>query len=1274
MVEKAFLSVYRFLLTRKLFFILFLGGLLIALSFGVTQLKISQNINSILPEGNEFDGFQKVLDNKSLNDKVFFQIKVEENRFNAEVLESFSKALEAQVEGKLTNITIFKDDIQSEVFNFYLEQFPTLIEKKDYQFIETKLSKDSIKTALQSTYRQFVSPNAAFLKNYLRQDPIGISSKFLKSLEQQSNNQPFELEDDVMISNDGGTLLAYATLNCDSEVEKEMLYANIEAFKESWNGRDGAWLDYFGTFQIQVENSLQVKADTKLTLIITIAVILLILILYYRKLSIPLYFILPALFSALFALGLIGYINPHISGLSLATGAVLFGIVLDYSFHFFTHLRHSKSLEETLKEITVPLLTGSLTTILAFAALLFANSKILQDFGLFASLSLLGATLFTLFLLPIILHLLRFNLNRIPEENSIFKLPQLNKKHNKIALYVLAGITVFFLFFSNQISFDSDLQNLSFHKSELKQKEDRFVGLNPAEERKLFVFSIGNTFNKAIANNYELYTHLKQLQADSVINSFNNIGDFILPEPLKISRKEYWDEFWQNHPEVKSIVEIESAKLKFNDQTFEPFYQWISSNEIQEIDSSLISKLELEQLISKGEDGEYSIISSIIIPKENVDFVSKVIEDIEGVTLFNKAKLAITLIDQVKNDFNYLLLISALIVFIALLLIYGRIELALIAFLPMVISWIWILGAAALMDIKFNFVNIVIATFIFGLGDDFSIFVTDGLLSKYRLNKNSLSSFKSAIMLSALTTIIGTGFLGFAQHPAIKSIALISVLGIACIFLISVVLQPILFNIFIQNRVDNKKSPISFLELFITAYCFGFFFIGCISLMATTAILYITPISRLKKRGFLNFLVSKFAYAQIKIGFHVNLKIIDLDKLIIKEPSIIIANHSSFLDILLLLLLNPKVVLLVKDWVYKSPFFGFIIRYAGYLFTGHGAETNLEKAKQLIKEGYSIAIFPEGTRSDDGKLSRFHKGGFLLAEALNVDVTPVMIHGATEVLNKRDFLIKRGNLSVKVLPRISVRDSSWGTSYQARTKSISKFFKQQYQQFANEENTGYHIFNRVFQNYIFKGPLLEWYFRIKWRFEKGNYKFYDQLLGDRLSIIDAGCGYGYLSYYLHYRNKNRKIFGLDYDSEKIDVAKNAFDISENVQFQSSDLMDARFNPCDAIFFNDVLHYLSQKEQKLIIEKAAKSLNTNGLLVVRDGVTDFQQRHETTIKSERFSTNILKFNKKTRDFSFFTTEFVKNIALEHNFSYEMIEQSKKTSNVLFILKKNDDKNE
>ena len=121
---------------------------------------------------------------------------------------------------------------------------------------------------------------------------------------------------------------------------------------------------------------------------------------------------------------------------------------------------------------------------------------------------------------------------------------------------------------------------------------------------------------------------------------------------------------------------------------------------------------------------------------------------------------------------------TSILVFSVLLLTYGRIELTLVSFIPMFISWVWILGIMGIAGIQFNIINIIISALIFGLGDDYSLFIMDGLLQEYKTGKKNLSSYKSSIFLSAITTIAGLGVLIFARHPALRSIAVISIIGI----------------------------------------------------------------------------------------------------------------------------------------------------------------------------------------------------------------------------------------------------------------------------------------------------------------------------------------------------------------------------------------------------------------------------------------------------------------------------------------------------------------
>lgn len=199
-----------------------------------------------------------------------------------------------------------------------------------------------------------------------------------------------------------------------------------------------------------------------------------------------------------------------------------------------------------------------------------------------------------------------------------------------------------------------------------------------------------------------------------------------------------------------------------------------------------------ENFIIPTEEG-VDLINIVNTRADAVEQVQKALEG-TGAVVVDKSLLAQSLIEVVKDNFNLILLITTSLVFLTLLINYGRIELALMTFLPMVVSWFWILGICGLFDIRFNFINVLITTFIFGLGDDFCIFVSDGLLSKYKLGKNKLSSYRSSIILSTTTTIIGTGVLLFTKHPALQSIALLSVIGMLCISFISLTLQPIIFH------------------------------------------------------------------------------------------------------------------------------------------------------------------------------------------------------------------------------------------------------------------------------------------------------------------------------------------------------------------------------------------------------------------------------------------------------------------------------------------------
>ena len=151
--------------------------------------------------------------------------------------------------------------------------------------------------------------------------------------------------------------------------------------------------------------------------------------------------------------------------------------------------------------------------------------------------------------------------------------------------------------------------------------------------------------------------------------------------------------------------------------------------------------------------------------------------------------------DSLTTDFNYIGIVCSAIVFLFLWYSFGSLQSAIVAFIPMAVSWIWILGIMALLGIKFNIVNIILATFIFGQGDDYTIFVTEGCIYERRTGRPMLATYKHSIILSALTMFAGIGVLVLARHPALNSLGTVTIIGMVVVVLMANLIPPMIFKV-----------------------------------------------------------------------------------------------------------------------------------------------------------------------------------------------------------------------------------------------------------------------------------------------------------------------------------------------------------------------------------------------------------------------------------------------------------------------------------------------
>ena len=161
----------------------------------------------------------------------------------------------------------------------------------------------------------------------------------------------------------------------------------------------------------------------------------------------------------------------------------------------------------------------------------------------------------------------------------------------------------------------------------------------------------------------------------------------------------------------------------------------------------------------------------------------------------------------------------------------------------------------------------------------------------------------------------------------------------------------------------------------------------------------------------------------------------------LSTPTIITCNHQSHLDLMILLSLTRKIVFLTNDRVYNNPFYGYILRHAEYYPVSMGYDKLKPKIKDLTDRGFSIAIFPEGTRSEDSRIGKFYKGALQLANDLQLDILPLVLYGAGRALCKNCWWMSKSPIVLHIGKRMTpANQEQLGITIQERTKRLRRLY------------------------------------------------------------------------------------------------------------------------------------------------------------------------------------------------------------------------------------------
>jgi len=793
-------------------------GLLIGLVFlGIiiflaSRITLEEDVTSLIPSGDRQDVLKKVLAHTQFSDKIIVAISSRSAEPNPDELTQYARQF---IDSVNTRLPEYVKDIQGkvpeegirEIYDFVYYNLPLFLNEDDYKAIEARLKQDSIQTRLEENYKNLISPTGLVTKEFLFKDPLSITYLGLKKLEELQVGDDFELYNNFLITKDQKHLLLFLSPTLpSSETDKNSLF--LEKLERIQSGLNLEFKEvkgeFFGGVLYSVANANQIKRDIKLTIGIAMGILLILLIFYYRKIYVPLLLFVPSIIGAITAIAFLYLLKGSISAISIGIGAILLGISIDYALHILTHYRNNRDLSQLYKDVTRPVLMSSATTAIAFLCLIFVHSEALNDLGIFAAVSVMVSSIFALILIPLFYKARKLDIDY--KSTFLDKISAIDFHKKKPLIIFMILLFLGGLFFFTKVEFNNDLSAINYEPKEIKQAEENITLIAGRAAKSIYLVSYGKSTDQALDHNNILYNKLNTLKKEGEITNFSSIGGVVLSTSTQLGKIEQWQSFWTRDKkmELQQRLIRESAEFGFKPESFENFYQLLSKDfsPIDLEDYRHTTNLYLDDFISSGTDFA-TVTTSIDIEKENEKSVLQQFQGDEHLVVVDRKQMNQSFLGNLKNDFNKLIAYSITAVFLVLLISYRSLELSILTLLPIGITWVIALGLMAVLNIEFNILNIIISTFIFGLGLDYSIFMTNAFLKEYEFGTKVLKTYRTSILLSVLTTLLGIGALFFAKHPALRSISLVSIIGVISAVLAAFILQGFLFESLFLKKVKK---------------------------------------------------------------------------------------------------------------------------------------------------------------------------------------------------------------------------------------------------------------------------------------------------------------------------------------------------------------------------------------------------------------------------------------------------------------------------------------
>ena len=851
-MEKLFIAIYRFFEKKKaLMYGLLILSSVIFIYFG-SKVQYEENIAKLLPQTDAATESGLAFGNLRVKDKIFIQLtSATDQPVAPETLAAYCDEFIETIQQKdtathyIANVLYqIDDDLIINGLDYALTHVPSFVSPQAYARFDSLLTEEAVDAQMALNYDLVMNDEEGNKTTMVGQDPAALRYALLEGLKPQTVIQSEaknlgDIKDDNADASEilppsgrlndnqfsaGFTLIDRHLFVPDSTVALAFLAPNFSSF-DSMSGillvdlleeeikhftaaHPEVDIYFHGNPVNSVFNSRQIRSDLWLTVGLSLLVICMVLGYCFRNKSTLFMLLSPVVYGVFFSLACMYWLKGGMSLMAMGIGAIVMGVALSYCLHVLTHYKYVSDPVQILKDQATPVILGCLTTIGAFLGLLFTESDLLKDFGWFASFAMVGTTFFALVFLP---HFFRPEGNRRSDKafrvlDKINSYPLDEKRGVRIALELICLVC---LFTAGWVTFDSNLRNIGYNEPKVVKSRQLYEEKNSKGFATQYYAATAEDLDEALVYNKAILATLDSLKQEGALHQYAKVSELFIPLEEQEERIALWKDYWTEEriADVRLTIDRMAKKNGLDPVMFEPFYMMIESDyeaeslyEAEVLPESLVSNF-----IEETTEGNFMVFTSVQLLEENKKVVNDAVAAQPHAVVIDPFYYTNDMVKLLNDDFNTILGISSVFVFLVLLVSFRSIPVALIAFLPMGLSWYVVQGIMGIFGVQFNLINIIIATFIFGIGVDYSIFVMTGLIAKAKGEDDNLLTYhKTAIFFSAFVLMVVTVALLFATHPAIHSIGISTLIGMSATILITYTLQPALFRYLMKFRFFAK--------------------------------------------------------------------------------------------------------------------------------------------------------------------------------------------------------------------------------------------------------------------------------------------------------------------------------------------------------------------------------------------------------------------------------------------------------------------------------------